>query len=113
MAALVKAKTQLLSLADVNSRNAGAGKECLVLMLILLPIAALLCAGLIIGLLKLMRDLFSDDAYEITPEETGESRLEGGATHLSPRYRQAEYPRRVTNRTTNPEIPDEQAAASL
>ena len=62
MVAFVKAT--MLSLADVNSRNAEAKKERLVLMLILLPIAALLCAVPIIGFLKLMRDLFSDNAYE-------------------------------------------------
>ena len=82
MAALVKAKMQLLSLADVNSRNAEARRECLVLMLILLPIAVLLCAVPIVGLLKLTRDLFSDDAYEITPEDLGESRWRGGR-HVS------------------------------
>jgi cell division protein FtsL len=103
---------QLLSLADVNSRHAEARKECLVLMLMLLPIAVLLCAVLIIGLLKLTRDLFSDDTHEITPEDLGESRLEGGPTRLSLRYRQIAYPKRVANRSQNPVIRDEQAAAS-
>jgi hypothetical protein len=103
----------MLSLADVNSRNAEARKVRLVLMLILLPMAALLCVVLIIGFLKLMRDLFSDDAYEIAPEDLGTSRLKGGARRLSQRCRQVVYPKRVANRSTSPVIRDERPAASV
>jgi len=113
MAALVRATMQLLSLANVNSRNAEARKECLVLMLILLPIAVLLCAVLIAGLFKLTRDLFSDAAYEITRENLPESRLKGRATPLSLRYRQVAHPKSVTSRSPNPVSRDEQAPASL
>jgi hypothetical protein len=104
---------QLLSVADVNSRNAEARKECLVLMLIMLPIAVLLCAVLVAGLLKLTRNLFSDDAFEVTPEDLGESRLKGQATRLSLRHGQVAYPKRVTNRSANTVIPDEQTTASV